>query len=660
MSNSHPVVRHLFDSVPSEMFRTPSGDPAPDLLPELAGHLASSLQRWDAHQRESELRWLAGLGHVLRDLLVDLFYPEADRNSPRLRYLLGIALGLARFADLVPASREDWLAVLPPGPISFDPPGERAEIELADQQPWLRTGRGEWWAVYVQGAEDLNWLNCWLAPSAPLELLERRCTDLALPLTIEAGRCCVQEGRPGDRPLTVPIRLRVRGKGLQPGEVVRLLREAAAALRPYHERGLSHGDLRPSCLVVPEGTPDPRLEVRGAIEAVLVQDHLDRQRRSKRRCILVHEALQGDGSLIYASPQVQRGLPATPADDVHALAVIGLQLFTGDLLAGRPGGSAWRADLLQRNAPPWLLDLLAVCWADRREDRPRDAGEVLAAIDEATAVRELVFLAGPIVEPLATADDCVRRSDSLLNEKKHEEALLYAERAIALAPRKGFPYYQRARCKFDAGDFEAAVGGCTQALRREADRAGVWHLRGAAHLELGAYPEALADFTQAILAKPAQPEATSYAHRAAVLLALKRDDEADADSGEALRLAPDNLLALATRGEVARRRGRTVAAIADCNLVLARDPAHKAARRTRALANAQYGDYHGALNDFAIALVLAPGDLDLLLARARMHLEWRHYSEARADFGTLLAIEPGHGEALAGRSAAQAALDGQT
>jgi Flp pilus assembly protein TadD len=656
MNPDAPILGVIRDAIPGDLFTGLTGDPAPDLLPDLAGFLRQQVERvWNwRSQLESLQNWILICG--LEDLKISLDL-EFLSDSPRDVYLQGVLLGLGHFnggKGLIPLSNEDWLAILPPGPMPPRDDEVHAWNEYLFVGHWRRTWRGEYW-LYSDQSEDssITRLALRLAGRSLLPILHRRADslgDLGPKLYPGSDHSWIVEGSPNSSSLTHSIRRQGRGQlGLSLRELIELVRELCLAVRPLHERQLAHGDLRPSCFLLSAdpGQP-PRVTLVGALEGVVVHDALERQRRGKGRTILLQEALAGDGTLLIASPQLQRGQPATPADDVHALATIIRQLCIGDLLAGRPGGSAWREELLQRKVPVWLIDLLAQCWSDARQDRPQDVLELLDRIDEGIAAREIVFLDEPVLEKHLTVAGCGSRVKALLLERKYPLALHYANRAILLEPDSGYPLYWRACCHFASGQHEAAIEDCTQVVRIEPHHFLGWELRGAAQHALGRLTEAISDLTQAILTHPSRPEPSSYARRAAALFALGRLEEAFSDCEEALREERDNVQALTVRGELARRQGKFVAAIADCTLVLDREPDNREARRTRALAQARHGDYTAALTDFAVCLQGSPEDIELLIGRAQLFAEWKHHEEARCDYEAVLRIDPSHPRALAG------------
>ena len=147
-----------------------------------------------------------------------------------------------------------------------------------------------------------------------------------------------------------------------PLTVVRRLRGLAAALHLLHDRGVVHGGVVPSNVLL---TPDG-----GAVLIGLSHAYLRRDGR-------VGLAAPRDES-VYAAPEVLAGetLPS-PAADVYGLAAIGRALLTG------------RADRTPPEAgiqvPPALVDGLARATAADPADRPsaEDLGQVLAFVEAA-------------------------------------------------------------------------------------------------------------------------------------------------------------------------------------------------------------------------------------------------------------------------------------
>ncbi len=148
-----------------------------------------------------------------------------------------------------------------------------------------------------------------------------------------------------------------------------LVRQLAAALASMHslEPPLVHRHLRPACV-----------RVRGSATG----DHV-----CKIAGLGVDELMppRDRHAELYASPEQQRGEPPDPRDDVYALGVLWHQLLSGDLDAGRPGGSHWRRKLTEGGMASGLIDLLESCFEDDPSYRPADAAALAGRLAELLA-----------------------------------------------------------------------------------------------------------------------------------------------------------------------------------------------------------------------------------------------------------------------------------
>lgn len=136
---------------------------------------------------------------------------------------------------------------------------------------------------------------------------------------------------------------------LPPVETLDLLAQAASTLHAAHLRGLVHGDLKPSNLLL---RSDHMLKVTdfGVARAV-------RQSGS---------ALPGDPR--FQSPEQRRGEDATAASDLFGLGMVSCLALTGELPTRR----------LPRSVPFEVADLVQRLLADDPDARPADASEVTA------------------------------------------------------------------------------------------------------------------------------------------------------------------------------------------------------------------------------------------------------------------------------------------
>jgi hypothetical protein len=147
-----------------------------------------------------------------------------------------------------------------------------------------------------------------------------------------------------------------------PVTVVRRLRGLAAALHLLHDRGVVHGAVVPSNVILKSDG--------GAVLIGLSHAYLRRDGR-------VGAAAPRDAS-VYAAPEsLESDTLPSPAADVYGLAAIGRAMLTGRVDAGPDG--------MPTDVPPALVDGLARALARDPADRPsaEDLGQILAFVEAA-------------------------------------------------------------------------------------------------------------------------------------------------------------------------------------------------------------------------------------------------------------------------------------
>ena len=168
-----------------------------------------------------------------------------------------------------------------------------------------------------------------------------------------------------------------------------VVRELADIVAHAHqlEPPIVHRDLKPANILV-QRLADGRTALRIAdfgISGLVAGHALEEERRGTGHGRILATALRGAHTPLYASPQQIQGAPPDPRDDVYALGVIWYQLLTGDLTAGRPGGTRWMRRLAGQGMPAAQLDLLGSCFEDNPADRPASALVLAAALREVAA-----------------------------------------------------------------------------------------------------------------------------------------------------------------------------------------------------------------------------------------------------------------------------------
>ncbi|MCI0701491.1 MAG: protein kinase [Planctomycetia bacterium] len=147
------------------------------------------------------------------------------------------------------------------------------------------------------------------------------------------------------------------------------LRELAEAIAALHKLRppVVHRDLKPSNILRDARTFHLRVTDFGMGGAAV--DHQVGQSRGP-----MPVQLRGAHSLLYASPQQQRGAPPDPRDDVHALGVLAFHMLTGRLTSAVP--TDYYLILKQLGLPSGLIQLLGECASADANHRPKDAREL--------------------------------------------------------------------------------------------------------------------------------------------------------------------------------------------------------------------------------------------------------------------------------------------
>jgi tetratricopeptide (TPR) repeat protein len=435
-------------------------------------------------------------------------------------------------------------------------------------------------------------------------------------------------------------------------EVSRTLCELARVVGFAHsqEPPIVHRDLKPANVLRHASGEGPgRLKVADfGIGGVATRQAIAQQTRGTTRGLFLHSALRGSCTPLYASPQQMRGEGPDPRDDVYALGVIWYQMLTGDLTAGRPGGTRWQKRLAEQGVPAGLVELLGECFEDDPQDRVADAGALAERLAKqlppgetgpapAVLVAPLPFVAA--AAPLPTTPPVVRSEEEFTRRKRElEESLAGLEAAVGGRPGDAQAWARRGEVHRLLGKQDLAVADCTEAIRIDPRQAEAYATRGSAYRMKGQLDLAVADCTQAVGLDPANLLAwynRGEAYR------LKGDlERAVADCTEALRLDPGYSWAYGTRGAALRQKGELARAVADLGENIRLDPAYAWAWAVRGEAHRLAGDFDRAIADCSEALRLQPGYSLAYATRGAAFRQKGDFATAAADLSEALRLRP--------------------
>jgi formylglycine-generating enzyme required for sulfatase activity len=421
-----------------------AGDVVCDVLPEVARKVK---EWWGAgrspEERRAEVEALAKASPAEARAAVQLAVAEVARDQPpevkeRLSIYLSLVPGAARASLRAGApgpseayeGPDDILALLPAHLPRFRP-GDRplagADWEL--EELLGAGGFGEVWKArnsHFDAVAPVALKFC-LDPSAKDRLLRHEAAVLNQVMRqgrhpgivqlrqtyLSADPPCLEYEYVSGGDLAGTIR-HWRSHPPGPDRIARMMRELAGIVAFAHRLTppIVHRDLKPANVLVEKGAGG-ELTLRVAdfgIGGAAASRAVAASARGVSQGAFLVSALRGAHTPLYASPQQLRGEAPDPRDDVYALGVIWFQMLTGDVMAGRPGGTRWSGRLTAAGVPAGHVELLSACLEDDPADRPADAGVLadrLAALLDPPPVKAAA--PAPVARP-APAEDEVKET----------------------------------------------------------------------------------------------------------------------------------------------------------------------------------------------------------------------------------------------------------
>lgn len=212
----------------------------------------------------------------------------------------------------------------------------------------------------------------------------------------------------------------ITNKNIDLLQVLKIIRQLAEAMQQAHAIGLTHGDLKPSNVM---------LEPTGAIRI------LDFGLASKADNQATTSMLQQDpqGTIAYMAPERLLGAPLSPSIDVYALGVIFYELLNGQRPFADLSGLALAAALVQSSSDQWnystelspsLIYLIRCMTAKQAAQRLSSMAEVLDQLDAFNSGTQLGN--NSIQSEILVPPKANRESSKNLRNKHLKNAVLFS------------------------------------------------------------------------------------------------------------------------------------------------------------------------------------------------------------------------------------------
>jgi serine/threonine protein kinase/tetratricopeptide (TPR) repeat protein len=233
------------------------------------------------------------------------------------------------------------------------------------------------------------------------------------------------------------------------------------------------------------------------------------------------------------------------------------------------------------------------------------------------------------------------------NEKRHQEAIDLATRAIELDGSLGQAYNVRGAARHGMGDTAGAVEDLRMAVALEPQHVLAWRNLAYGLLVLKQTAEATQAIDRCLAIKR-----TAGAHniRGNILQELKLWDEAIREYDRVLKVKPEDFAVIRNRGNAKLQAGRPGEALEDYDASVRLQPGFVGGHSARALALKKLLRLSEAEEALTTALRLTPDDEDFHVRRALLRAQQRRFALAIEDMDRALELAPDHENAKNWRS----------
>ncbi|MEO6734225.1 MAG: tetratricopeptide repeat protein [Ferruginibacter sp.] len=223
------------------------------------------------------------------------------------------------------------------------------------------------------------------------------------------------------------------------------------------------------------------------------------------------------------------------------------------------------------------------------------------------------------------------------NEGKNDQAIAYANKAMAINPKNETAWLVRGVAYHNTEKYDLALQDYSMAISLNPSYALAFQNRAILYDFKQQYANAVKDHTAAIRLSP--KDSLSYSQRAISYSNLNQWDLALQDCSEAIRLAPGNAQYLISRGFIYTEQNRYEEAIQDYTKALQLEPKNIYALNGRGYTYRYTRQDALALADYSMAIRLAPNDANAYDSRGEYYLSKGNYELAIADFSKCLTLD---------------------
>jgi tetratricopeptide (TPR) repeat protein len=177
----------------------------------------------------------------------------------------------------------------------------------------------------------------------------------------------------------------------------------------------------------------------------------------------------------------------------------------------------------------------------------------------------------------------------------------------------------------------------TRLINQYPQEAMAYHVRGLAYYHQAAYPQAIADYEQAIRIDPRFNEA--YFSRANAYFDLGNYIQAIADYTQSILLSPSDAVAYSNRGNAYMQMGDMANAQADYERAIAINPTYAPVYVNRGNLYFNIGEFDLALNDYTLAIGYDPLLVVAYINRGNTFYAKGIYAEAIADYDEAILLD---------------------